>query len=126
MIEIDARDIGRYCVDNRYDCEFVYYIDLDSKKLETDEVLIAETLQEKGKAVILPYEHDFFSYSDALRLFQRETGFEIPYGVKPGYYLREHGWQYSFYDFQSDLYHNFLDHWCTDRGFKIIYEDDAA
>ncbi len=29
-------------------------------------------------------------------------------------------------DFQYILYDKLLDHWCTDRGFKIIYEDDAA
>lgn len=66
MIVIDARDTGRYCVRNWYELDMVHYIDLDSKKLEVEEVNIAEALQAKGKAIILPYEHEFFSYRDAL------------------------------------------------------------
>lgn len=98
--------------------EWLWYIDLKDLIVKSDRICQVKQLEKIGKAIILPFETDLYSYSELVDFFQEETGIKIS-GKKVGNYLRAKGMYECFSAFRGDFKNQKFQDWCRRNDIEI-------
>ena len=95
-------------------CDLVYGYNTITNEIEVDEDFI---LSKNKDIIILPYEEDLVSFTEALSIYKyyiyRTTGVSLYYpkrGVSR--YLKDEGYYYDFKNFQEKIAKRRLLRWC--------------